>query len=168
MLHLLPVGVILRVRKVTPNDRATIMIESLLIIAFSLVLFVYWFRYTVLLLLNEDRTDERQVLVGQLSLMGTRETLRHAPAGVPLDRLHTALEKDYRMLRYLLDHAAGLGMRPVERFLLMLDYRMLHLWYRLTRNTSTAHARRALDEMAGILSCIAHKMDERGASPVRV
>ena len=143
------------------------MIESILIIAFSLVLFVYWFRYTVLLLLNEDRADEREVLVGQLSLMETRETLRTAPTGVPLDRLHSALEKDYRMLRYLQDHAAGLGLRPVERFLLMLDYRMLRIWYQITRNASTVHARGALDEMAGILSCIAHKMDERAASPVR-
>jgi hypothetical protein len=141
------------------------MIETILIIAFSLVLFVYWFRYTVLLLLSEDQVEQSPALNSQLSLLETREALRDTQGDLPLDRLHHALERDYRMLRYLLDHAAGLGLRPVERFLLMLDYRMLRIWYRLSRNASAPQARRALQEMAGILNYIASKMDQRAGSP---
>ena len=141
------------------------MIETVLIIAFSLALFVYWFRYTVLLLLNEEQVEEHTSVVSQLSLLDTREALRRTEGQLPLDPLHRALEKDYRMLRYLLDHAAGLGLRPIEHFLLMLDYRMLRLWYHVTRNTSTAQARRALQEMAGILTYVAYKMGEHAAGP---
>jgi hypothetical protein len=143
------------------------MIESILIIALSLALFVYWFRYTVLLLLSQENSEQQSQVLGQLCLLETREALGKADSELALDRLNRALEKDYRMLRYLLDHAAGLGLRPVEHFLLMLDYRMMRIWYRLTRNSSTTRARRALDEMAGILSYIAYRMGEQAGKPSR-
>jgi hypothetical protein len=56
------------------------------------------------------------------------------------------------MLRYLLNHAAGMGLRPVEHYLLILDYGVMKGWFRLTRS------KRALDEMAGVLTYIAYKM----------
>jgi len=93
-----------------------------------------------------------------LSVLETREALRQAQGDLPLDRLHRALDNDYRMLRYLLDHAAGMGLRPLEQYLLIFDYRVMNVWYRLARN------RRALDEMASVLSYIAYKMGERSAS----
>lgn len=141
------------------------MIETIVILAFSLALFVYWFRYTVLLLLAEDHGDQHIAVIGQLHLLETRDALRQG-GDVPLDNLHRALESDYRMLRYLLDHAVGLGLRPLEHFMLILDYRLMGAWYRVTRNASSAQARRALEEMAGVLSYIAYKMGERalGAS----
>jgi len=144
------------------------MIETVLILAFSSALFVYWFRYTVLLLLSEDQAAQREVAITQLSLAETRATLRETEGSLALDRLHRAIEKDYRLLSYLLDHAAGLRLRPIERHLLMLDYRILRVWYRLTRNASGAQARRALEEMAGILTYIARKMDQRATAPARV
>jgi hypothetical protein len=134
------------------------MVETILILAFSLALFLYWFRYTVLLLLNEEeRAVAHTTVIGQLSVLQTREALRHAPEDLALDPLRRALDKDYRMLRYLLDHAAGMGLRPLEHYLLILDYRIMTAWYGLTRKRS------ALEEMAGILSYIAYKMGERTA-----
>ena len=94
-------------------------------------------------------------MIGQLSVLQTREALRHAQEDMALDPLRRALDKDYRMLRYLLDHAAGMGLRPLEHYLLILDYRIMTAWYGLTRN------RGALEEMAVILSYIAYKMGER-------
>jgi hypothetical protein len=128
------------------------MVETILILAFSLALFVYWFRYTVLLLLSEEQVEAHSTVIGQLSVLETRKALRQTQGDLPLDRLHRALDDDYRMLRYLLDHAAGMGLRPLEHYLLILDYRIMKAWYRLTPN------RRALDEMAGVLSYIAYKM----------
>jgi hypothetical protein len=139
------------------------MIETILILTFSLSLFAYWFRYTVLLLLSQEQTEGCATVIGQLSVLETRETLRQPQANLPLDRLRHALDKDFRMLRYLLDHAAGMGLRPAEHYLLMLDYRLMKAWYALTRNASAAHARGALDEMAAVLSYIAYKMGERTA-----
>jgi hypothetical protein len=134
------------------------MVETILIVAFSLALFVYWFRYTILLLLSEEQVAEHGNVIGQLSVLETREALRRIQGDLPLDPLRRALDHDYRMLRYLLDHAAGMGLRPVEHHLLILDYRIMKVWYRLKPN------RRALDEMAGVLSYIAYKMGERAAS----
>jgi hypothetical protein len=131
------------------------MVQTILIVGFSLALFVYWFRYTVLLLLSEEEIGEHNTVIGQLSVLETREALRNTEGALPLERLQRALEQDYRMLRYLLDHAAGMGLRPAEHYLLILDYRIMNAWYRLSRN------RRALDEMAGILSHIAYKIGAR-------
>jgi len=139
------------------------MVETVLILAFSMALFVYWFRYTVLLLLSEENVSQHTADIGQLSVLETREALRHAPGDLPLDRLQRALDNDYKMLRYLLDHAAGMGLRPLEHYLLVLDYQIMRSWYRLTRNASSRQARRALDEMAGVVSHIAYKMGERAA-----
>lgn len=140
------------------------MVETILILAFSLALFVYWFRYTVLLLLSEERVEGHTNVIGQLSVLETREALRQAERDLPLDQLQRALDDDYRMLSYLLNHAAGMGLRPLEHYLLVLDYRIMKGWYRVTRNTSAGQARRALDEMAGVLSHMAYKMGEQAAS----
>jgi hypothetical protein len=140
-----------------------LMVEPILILAFSLALFVYWFRYTVLLLLSEEQVAGHGTVISQLSVLETRKALRQLDGDLPLDALHRALDQDYRMLRYLLDHAAGLDLGPLEHYLLILDYRIMKAWYRLTRNASTRQARRALDEMAGVLSHIAYKMGERAA-----
>ncbi|MGA2741490.1 MAG: hypothetical protein ABSG65_29150 [Bryobacteraceae bacterium] len=133
------------------------MIETILILAFSLALFVYWFRYTVLLLLSEEQVEDHGAVIGQLSVLETREALRQASGDIPLDRLHRALDNDYRMLRYLLDHAAGMGLGSVEHYLLTLDYQIMKVWYRVKPN------RRALEEMADVVGYIAYKMGERTA-----
>jgi hypothetical protein len=139
------------------------MVETILILAFSLALFVYWFRYTVLLLLSEEQVEGHATVISQLTVLETREALRQTEGDLPLDALHRALDKDYRMLRYLLDHAAGVGLRPAEHYLLMLDYTIMKAWFWLTRNASARQARRALDEMALVVSHIAYKMGERAA-----
>jgi hypothetical protein len=134
------------------------MVETILIVTFSMALFVYWFRYTVLLLLSEEQVGEHGTVISQLNVLETRAALRQTQGDVPLDRLQRALDNDFRMLRYLLDHAAGMGLAPLEHHLLIFDYRIMKAWYRLKPN------RRALDEMAGVLSYIAYKMGERTAS----
>jgi hypothetical protein len=140
------------------------MVETVLIIAFSCLLLLYWCRYTILLLLSEDQIEEGAV-ISQLSLSETRAALRMGPADLPLDSLHRSLENDYRVLRYLQTHAAGMGLRPLEKALLALDYHAMQLWYRLTRSTSATQAHAALQEMAAILTCVASKMGERAGQP---
>jgi hypothetical protein len=137
------------------------MVEAVLIIAFALVLFVYWLRYTVVLLLQEEQPSESPLVLGQLDLLNTHRVLRESGAGIALDPVHQALERDYQMLRYLLDHAAGLALRPLERSLLLFHYRLMRLWYRLTRKSSAPQARRALEQMATVLTHIAYKMGRR-------
>ena len=52
------------------------MIELSLIIALFPMLFVYWFRYAVRMLLSENEAAEPKTVLTRLSLMETRETWR--------------------------------------------------------------------------------------------
>ena len=68
-----------------------------------------------------------------------------------LDALHQSLDRDYRVVTYLLEHAAGLELEQLEYRLLILDYKVMQGWYRLTKSAAPQQARRALGEMAEIL-----------------
>src|SRR5580692_12831665 len=106
------------------------MIASVLIIAFSLVLFVYWFRYSCLLLLRRN-ADAPAAAADRFNYVTVQQGLK---AGLDLDPLRQSLDRDYRLLTYLLDHAAGLELESLEYRLLVLDYKMMQGWYRLTKS----------------------------------
>jgi hypothetical protein len=135
------------------------MLASILISAISVVLFAYWFRYSCLLLLR-DRTERSLVANERFSFMDVRERLETEP---DLHSLQVALERDYRVLTYLLQHAAQLGGQPLEDRLLMMDYRLMRCWYWLTRTAAPAQARRALAEMSEVVAFLAYKMGEQAA-----
>ena len=136
------------------------MIASILILVFSLILFAYWFRYTCLLVLQTQTSKDyvKQVVeANRLSFVSVRKALDEG-THADLDPLHRALESDYRVITFLLDHAANLNAGSIEQRLLLLDYKVMQVWYRLTRNASAAQAQRALAEMSGILGYFANSM----------
>src|SRR5580698_11396604 len=133
------------------------MIASVLIIAFSLVLFVYWFRYSCLLLLR--RSAETPVVASdRFNYVAVQQGLK---AGLELDPLRQSLDRDYRVLTYLLEHAAGLELEQVEYRLLVLDYKMMQGWYRLTKSAAPQQARRALGEMADVVNVLVGRIGEQ-------
>src|SRR5436305_3146103 len=106
------------------------MLASILIIVFSLVLFVYWFRYCCGLVLRNSReqlaalpavADPRFAVANLIERLRTEEKL---------DPIHQALRRDYEVFTYLVQHAAGLEMSSVEDRLLLVDYRLMQVWYR--------------------------------------
>jgi hypothetical protein len=133
------------------------MIASILIIAFSLALLAYWFRYSCLLLLRHNSV-ESSVLDQRFGFARVDEELR---AGASLDALHEMLARDYRLLIYLLEHAAGLNLDTLEDRLLVMDYRMMQGCYWLTKAAAPEHARRALVEMAAVLGVLVRRMSEQ-------
>ncbi len=140
------------------------MLASTLISLVSLVLLVYWFRYTCLLLLHSRMECASATLVAsanRLSFLTVREQLLSGGLELPLDEFQRALDRDYRVLRYLLEHSAGLEISSLERQLLAMDYQLMQLRYRLTRNTSRDQASKALCEISGILGYFAQKMGEQ-------
>lgn len=142
------------------------MLASTLIAAVSSVLLVYWFRYTCLLLLqnHEDRAHASSVaFANRLAFPQVQERLRSTGAALPLDELQTALARDYRVLRYLLEHSAGLDIPSIERRMLILDYHLMQIKYRMVRRTSAEQARKTLCEVSGIMEYFAGKMGERTA-----
>lgn len=145
------------------------MLASALISVVSLVLLIYWFRYTCLLLLQnrEDIACASSVAsANRLSFPGVREQLHSAAAALPLDEMYAALDSDYRVLRYLLEHSAGLDIPAVERQLLILDYHLMQIKYRLVKNASSEQARKTLCEVSGILEYFAQKMGARPAQHI--
>ena len=138
------------------------MLVSILIIAVSLVLLAYWFRYTCVLLLKVDGASECASRVAAANHLNFPEVLgRLQQAEATLDSLELALERDYRILNYLLEHSAGLEVAGVEQRILTLDYRIMQVWYKLVRRSSSVHARAALVEMARVLTYLSGKMGER-------
>jgi hypothetical protein len=137
------------------------MLAGFLIIASSVALFVYWFRYSCILILrNRSEVAEAStaVLDGRFSFAEVRERLKSERA---LDPLEACLDRDYRVLTYLIEHAAGLELESLEDRLLMLDYRVMQCVYRFSRTVAPLRARKALSEMASVVGVLAHRIGEQ-------
>ncbi len=134
------------------------MIVTVLILAISLALLVYWFRFCCLGLLRY-RADQPLLVPGnRFNFPAVRERLQTES---DLDPLHQSLDRDYRVVTYLLQHAAGLGGQSLEQRLLRADYKLMQLYYFLTRSAAPSQARKALSERAAILGFLANKMGEQ-------
>jgi hypothetical protein len=141
------------------------MIVTILILTFSLALLIYWFRFCCLGLLRYHANEPLVIPENRFNFPAVREHLQTEPN---LDRLHRSLDGDYRLVTYLLRHAAGLGGQSLENQLLLLDYRLMQVWYKLTRITAPRQARKALSERVEILGCLARKMGEHAGLRAQV
>jgi hypothetical protein len=140
------------------------MVASVLISAVSLILLVYWFRYSCLLLITSNPTEKQAGAVARanrLAFLEVRKTLESDSQQLALDELYRSLESDYRILSYLLQNSTGLDMPGVEQRLMVLDYRLMELGYRVLRSLFPNHARQALIEMAKVIGFFSQKMGER-------
>lgn len=137
------------------------MLASILIIAFSLALLVYWFRYSCILLLRnyQELADSSHTVVDNRFRVG--EVQQRLQTAEPLDPLHACLQRDYEVLTYLLEHAAGLELEAFEDRLLVIDYRVMQWWYCLIKTAAPEQAREALKEMAVVLGILVGKIDQR-------
>lgn len=139
------------------------MITSIVIIILSSALFLYWFRYTCLVLLAQQGEVYALRVASsiRLNFPSVQEELKTEQKTQALDRLHECLEHDYRLLTDLLQHAAG---GSIEQRILAMDYKMMQLRYRLTRTSRILQARTALTEMASIMSYFAAEIGENASA----
>jgi hypothetical protein len=135
------------------------MIAGILIIAFSVVLFVYWFRYSCLLLLRN--AAERSTTVVEDERFNVARVIEGLKSQGELNSLERALERDYYVFTYLLEHATDLELASIENHILLLDYKLMRIWSHLTRTAAPKQSRRALTEMASILGVLVCKMAEQ-------
>jgi hypothetical protein len=142
------------------------MIAGILIIACSLVLFLYWFRYSCVLLLRNatDGVHTARVSGSQFSVARVQQSLK---SECELDPLERALERDYHVLTYLIEHAADLELASIENRLLIMDYKLMRVWSHLTRSAAPEQSRKALAEMASVLSVLVSKMTEQSGVEVQ-
>jgi hypothetical protein len=145
------------------------MLSIGLIVFFSVVLFVYWFRYSCVLILQNRTSTSMQFANGSaLSFPAVQERLKSQDSGVDLlVQMHRDLSNDYRILCFLLRCSAENGVDPIERRLLMLDYFILQAWFSATRRGAPLQARRALEEMSNIVSYFAGSVGRHAAQGAR-
>jgi hypothetical protein len=143
------------------------LIATIVIIASSVLLFGYWFRYACRLILTaktaHDYTSE-VATANQLSFPGVQSCLQEG-ASADLDRLRDSLDRDYAMIAYLLRHTANLSdsQAAPERYILAINYRVMRGCYRVSRRFSVDVARRVLEDMSLIVAHLANTMGEQAA-----
>ena len=140
------------------------MLDSIIIIIASSALFLYWFRYTCLLLLAQHSAEQALKVAStiRLSFPQIQDALQTNPSTSELDRLHQKLEYDYRTLTDLLGHARGAD--SIERTLLTMDFKVMRGWYKLTRSSNHLLGRNAIAEMCSILGYFAAEIAESSAA----
>jgi hypothetical protein len=134
------------------------MLASILIIGFSLILFVYWFRASCRLLLKNHVEELATAAVSaneRFSFPRVQELLRTAEELGPLQRL---LNHDFQMVTYLRQHAANLESGSFEDQLLILDYRIMRWYFRVLSMAAPTRARAVLSEMATVVGVLAYKL----------
>ena len=143
------------------------MLASAIVLVVSTILFVYWLRFACLLVLGRKvaRDYRREVAAANnLNFIRTREQLLD---GNPTEAsgLAEALDRDYRMLVYLLRHTFGSehDCYSLDQWLLRLDYRLMRWWWSIANRVSARAARDAMIEMTSVIGQLANRMGERTA-----
>jgi len=137
------------------------MLASISIIGFSLVLFVYWFRYCCALVLRNSQEQLAGLPAAADTRFGVADVIERLRTEEKLDLIHQALHRDYEVFTYLVQHAAGLELSSIEDRLLLFDYQLMQVWYRMTVTAAPRQAREALAQMASILNVLVHKMGQQ-------
>ena len=152
------------------------MVVNVVIISISLALFLYWFRYMCIIILRDrggrnyagriananhldfPRAEELLSYDESGDLLESREPIRRET----LDRLEEALDRDYRVINYLLQNAAEYcRYRSFEQIVLSLDFYLMRFCYRLYRPLSAQMARSTVLEMVHIVRHLAQSAGER-------
>lgn len=146
------------------------MPASLIIVGFSLALFLYWFRYTCVLILSARTAKDFTARVAQtngLELVRVQAALKQSPEAGELTELEAALRHDYYLLTALVRHAARFQISgpQLEQRILIADFQVQAAWFQLARRLpgSQAYAQAAVNEMADIVAHFANAMGERAA-----
>ena len=155
-----------------PHSHQLELAVTIGIVAGSALLFVYWFRYTCLLILSAKTACDYAgdvVAANQLGFLDVQARLRQG-SFVDLDPLHRALERDYSLITYLLKNAARSAAEEsaaqetsIETRMLEMYYRLMGAWYSAVRPFSTEAARSALEQMSVVVEHFANIMGERAA-----
>ncbi len=147
------------------------MIASMLIIVVSLALFLYWFRYTCVLILSTRTTKDFGAEIAEAHRLAFREAADLVESSGPdaLAALRASLDRDYKVVSALLRQAGNVtvGGDSLEEIMLRIDYRLMKAWCALTCRFAGSGSRAALREMANIVAHFANLCGERQAGAMK-
>jgi hypothetical protein len=147
------------------------MVVSSLIIAVSVVLFCYWFRYTCVLILNTSSSrDFGGEFAEENGLRFAEVQARLGVSGMAeLSALQASLARDYQVVTQVLRRASSVEFQgdSLEDLILRIDYRLMSALFGLAQRVWQSGARAALEEMTQIVAHLANTCGERAAVSVR-
>lgn len=142
------------------------MIASAVIAALSLALLVYWFRYVCLLMLAAKPAKDysaRVAAANDLTFVKVKGHLIGAVEPQQLDRLQLELDRDYRIVMYLLRQGASVPGYQLEQKLLMAYFVTMKAAYLVFRRLRPEACRSALGEMSDVVAYFATRTGELAA-----
>jgi len=140
------------------------LITTAVMIAGSLLLLTYWFRYTCLLIVSARTTRDyasEVAMANHLSFLEVQSQLRERSAD--FDRLSDLLDRDYATVMRLVEQTTA-GQARLEQQMLGAYYRVNRAWFRLGRRFSAQVALQALEEMSMVVSHFANAAGEAAAA----
>lgn len=136
------------------------IVISSIIIAASLALFAYWFRYSCLLILSTQTSQDYTAVVAKASGLSVLDVQAQLEAGQAQNfgAALRAMKADFARVNQLLARVPGVEehLSGAEQLLLKLDYRIMGMYASLTARTNPAQAREALLEQCAIVSHFAN------------
>jgi len=144
------------------------MLASTIIIAVSAGLFVYWFRYSCMLILNTKTAQSYAADIArskELNFLRVQQNLAVAEVRT-LEALRADLQRDYLKISGLL--SAGIANRTdedadgyvLERAMLGMNFRWLNVQFKIASSYSERMARGVLLEMSQIVEHHANAFGE--------
>ena len=147
------------------------MIVNSFILAVSVGLFLYWFRYTCVLMLSARTTKDFGAEVAAANRLGYVEFDGRigTMTSSELEAVHRSLQRDYRLVSALLRQAGEwkVGGNSLEDMMLRADFQLMKLAYGVSRRVSDARARSAVKEMTQIVAHMANAFGEQASSSAR-
>jgi hypothetical protein len=143
------------------------VILSALVIAFSLALFLYWFRYSCILILRTRTTADFSSSLASgsdLTFDQIQRELESGSTGVDLETFRRCLEHDYELISSLLSRAPAITehFSQLEQMMLQADYKVMQAWDTASRRLFRQPSRRAIAEMSAIVAFFANVAGEAG------
>jgi len=140
------------------------MIETAIVTIVSCLLFAYWFRRACLLILvaKSPRDYAKGVAVANQLTFPEVQTALSTDVTADLRGLKDALDRDFRLLSYLLRYAAAAPpcTEAIERRMLRINYWIMTTWCIASWRISPRTSRRAIQEMALVVAHFASVLGE--------
>lgn len=141
------------------------LIVTIGIMVASGLLFVYWFRFTCLLILSAKTAQDYAssvVFVHHLSFPEIQVRLWEAASG-EFDGLKDSLDRDYALVLQLMKQMEA-GKSGIEERMLSIHYFLTGVWYRTSARFSEKYGRQALEQMSQVVAHFANTIGEAAAA----
>jgi len=140
------------------------MTISLLLIALSLALFAYWFRYSCILILRTKTAEDFASDVARVNGLSFELVRGRIEAGETgnAKELFAMLNRDYEIVTQMIDRIDSVAKDEgiLETQMLRFNFRVSQAWFRTSQALGLKSSTTALEEMTEMVSHFANSFGE--------